>query len=443
MEKRLARRRRSPDHPADCRGVGEVRAAKAVRPEGYPSRARSGGREPVGKKRGEVPRAVASHRVAGEVDAVPIDPEALRRAIERLERVETPPFLPVEAVGAPVRRRDHVRPGFRRVGRSLIQRFDRRAVEGKDERLRAALPRGGAGRRRARRIDRVILDASVDGAHEGLPADFAGLDDPQIERDFIQLLEVGAAVPVQRDLEGGGAGGLPRRALEGEPDLPHRELFDERRVRLRLGASRDPRANDEPAERLRRRVDDDDRSVGPDLLPCDEIRQRGVAPVQEHRLRRRVELRLEGAAGAAEKKLVPPLLEIDRKERVIEIRLPRFALVREAVRVSRARRAVHVHHLVPPRPEDHHRSTLRVEGRPQVTALENVAREPSPIAGGHGAPLGRGSVRPDGGLPRERGLPEPESESRLDGIGGDDDLGVAFGHGERETVAKNCGARYL
>jgi hypothetical protein len=138
-----------------------------------PPRRGSDGREPVGVSQADVPRPVAAHRVAREVDSALVDVEPLFGHRHGFEVVKSPEVLVVVVDWAAGTRRDHVDallPAVRAA--RLIDGGDVRAVKREHESER---PRGvGVGRL----SDRELLDAPVVlGDERGLVLGFVAAPD--------------------------------------------------------------------------------------------------------------------------------------------------------------------------------------------------------------------------------------------------------------------------
>ena len=150
--------------------------------EGDPARARTDDAEALGEVHADVPASVPSHRVPREVNAGRVDAETDPRELQRLERIEPPPLLPIESKRTPVGRRHEVGPVFRRIGLRLADRLHAGAVQ-RQHQARVGDARI-AGRQHAH-----VLRGSVDG---GAAGDAVG--DPLAAR---RQLEGSLVVPVE------------------------------------------------------------------------------------------------------------------------------------------------------------------------------------------------------------------------------------------------------
>ena len=105
----------------------------AVTGEADPARARGQCRETVRKRHAQLPRAVATHGMSGQIRAGPIRAVLLLDEFEDLDGIAASPVLPIEAVGTTVGRRSHMHPGLGRIARGLTGGLDARAVRAEHE----------------------------------------------------------------------------------------------------------------------------------------------------------------------------------------------------------------------------------------------------------------------------------------------------------------------
>ena len=114
-------------------GVGETPGV-GVGEEADPAGAGADGGEAIREQRTELPRAVAAHRMAGEVDALRVRVQLSLGQVQNFQGIQSSPGFPIKAIGPAIGRRDEMAPAFRRVGVGLADGFHARAVDGKKER---------------------------------------------------------------------------------------------------------------------------------------------------------------------------------------------------------------------------------------------------------------------------------------------------------------------
>ena len=299
--------------------VGRIAAPAAVTGDvGIACARRNGGKEGrIGRP--EVPRPVATHRVAGQVDARGVGLKDAPGLCEHLQGVDPPPLFPVEAEGAPVGRCDDVGPLFLFVGPRLVARLDRSAVHGQHEGPRRGISRIGAqGGSHA-----VILHAAVDAADEGALVMDGRRDLPQGDGHRIDLFAV--AQELQPGVDGPVPQGFPG-GRQAEFQLTHRQRHHvvgavlQRLAQLFAVRCKQGGPDRELLQCLLGGVHDPHGGPLRLVLSLDQVGQGHVAPGEHHRFLRHDEFRLDAPEPAGGiNKLIEPLAQPNRGEGITEV----------------------------------------------------------------------------------------------------------------------------
>ena len=102
---------------------GLFRTAAGIGTETNPSRARADGREAVGKKRANMPCPVAAHGMTSQPCPARLGLKSLAGEFQHLQRIPSPPILPVKTKTATVGGCDHIRIRPRTVNTGLTGPF--------------------------------------------------------------------------------------------------------------------------------------------------------------------------------------------------------------------------------------------------------------------------------------------------------------------------------
>ena len=134
-----------------------------------------------------MPGPVASHRMACQIRPLWIGLESLASQFKDFESVPTSPVLPVKAVIATVRRRDHIRVVLGAVDGGLSLSFHARTMQRQDH------ARGSIGSQGAlfRRDHTVVLNASVDLTDERATMHLLRGPHRPLDFDLIELVSSG------------------------------------------------------------------------------------------------------------------------------------------------------------------------------------------------------------------------------------------------------------